>query len=90
MAEVQPLRGIRYAVEKVGDIAQVVTPPYDIISPEAQERYYARNQYNVIRLEFGKAQADDNSLNNVYTRAAATFLTRSAFIASRTACSSRA
>ncbi len=73
MAEVQPLRGIRYAVEKVGDIAQVVTPPYDIISPEAQERYYTRNQYNVIRLEFGKTQPDDNTLNNVYTRAAATF-----------------
>lgn len=73
MADVQPLRGIRYAADKVGDIAQVVTPPYDIISPEAQERYYARNPYNVIRLEFGKTLPDDTTLNNVYTRAAATF-----------------
>lgn len=73
MAEVQPLHGIRYAVDKVGDIAQVVTPPYDVISPEAQERYYARNPYNVIRLELGKTLPEDDTLNNVYTRAAATF-----------------
>ncbi|MBV9228556.1 MAG: DUF1015 domain-containing protein, partial [Chloroflexi bacterium] len=73
MAEVRPLQGLRYAGEKVGDLAQVVAPPYDVISPEAQARYYARNPYNVIRLEFGQQQARDNTLDNVYTRAAATF-----------------
>lgn len=73
MADVQPLRGIRYAREKVGDIAQVVTPPYDVINQAAQERYYVRNPYNSIRLELGKVEPDDDSLNNVYSRAAATF-----------------
>jgi len=73
MAEVRPLRGIRYVAEKVGDIAQVVTPPYDVISKEAQATYYARSPYNVIRLELGKATDEDNTLNTVYTRAAATF-----------------
>lgn len=73
MAEFLPLQGLRYDRKKVGDIAQVVTPPYDVISKEAQERYYARSPYNVIRLELGKEQSGDNSLNNVYTRAAATF-----------------
>ncbi|GAC1586846.1 MAG: DUF1015 domain-containing protein [Ktedonobacteraceae bacterium] len=72
MAEVRPLRGIRYVAEKVGDIAQVVTPPYDVITKEAQANYYARSPYNVIRLELGQAASDDNTLNNVYTRAAAT------------------
>jgi len=72
MAEVRPLRGLRYAPEKVGDLAQIVTPPFDVISPEAHARYYARNPYNVIRLELGQPQATDNTLNNVYTRAAAT------------------
>ena len=37
MAEVRPLRGIRYNTEKVGNIADVVTPPYDVISKEAQD-----------------------------------------------------
>ena len=72
MAEVRPLRGIRYNTEKVGNIADVVTPPYDVISKEAQAAYYARSPYNVIRLELGQTTPEDGTLNTVYTRAAAT------------------
>src|ERR1700730_295181 len=73
MAEVRPLRGERYASERMGDLAQVVTPPFDVISKEAQARYYERHPQNVIRLELGQEYPTDNSLNNVYTRAAATY-----------------
>ena len=73
MADVQPLRGIRYANETIGDLAQVVTPPYDVITSEAQATYYARNPYNFIRLELGQESAKDTTLNNRYTRAATTF-----------------
>jgi uncharacterized protein (DUF1015 family) len=72
MADVRPLHGIRYSSEVVSDLAQVVTPPFDVISQEAQERYYARHPYNVIRLELGKITPEDNTLNNRYTRAAQT------------------
>lgn len=72
MADVRPLRGLRYAPEMVSDLADVVTPPFDVISPEAQERYYARSPYNVIRLELGKMTSEDTTLNNRYTRAART------------------
>ncbi|HEX4204015.1 MAG TPA: DUF1015 domain-containing protein [Ktedonobacteraceae bacterium] len=71
MAEVQPLRGVRYATTE--DLAQVTTPPYDIIDGQAQERYYEWDPHNIIRLELGKTYPNDNNLNNVYTRAAATF-----------------
>ncbi len=54
-------------------MAQVVTPPYDVISTEAQARYYAQNLYNIIRLELGRESPQDNTLDNRYTRAAATF-----------------
>ncbi|HLL79019.1 MAG TPA: DUF1015 family protein, partial [Ktedonobacteraceae bacterium] len=70
MADVQPLRGIRYNGEKVGDLAEVVTPPYDVISVEEQAKYYERHPQNIIRLELGREEAGDNSLNNRYTRAA--------------------
>ena len=70
MADVRPLRGIRYSPQAVKDLAEVVTPPFDVISPEAQERYYARSPYNVIRLELGRILPDDTTLNNRYTRAA--------------------
>ena len=73
MADVQPLPGIRYSSDIVGDLAQVVTPPYDVISEEDQARYYARSPYNIIRLELGKEEPGDTSLNNRYTRAAAIF-----------------
>ncbi|MEO7020004.1 MAG: DUF1015 domain-containing protein [Ktedonobacteraceae bacterium] len=72
MADVRPLSGIRYAPEAVSELAEVVTPPFDVISAEAQERYYARNPYNVIRMELGKILPTDDTLNNCYTRAATT------------------
>lgn len=70
MADVQPLRGLRYQVDKIHDLAQVITPPFDVIDQDAQRRYYERNPYNVIRLELGQRYPTDNTLNTVYTRAA--------------------
>src|SRR5579859_6261066 len=71
MADVRPLSGIRYAA--ADQLATLVTPPYDVISPEAQARYYARHPENIIRLELGRDEPDDDTLDNRYTRAAATF-----------------
>ena len=72
MADVQPLRGLRYQTDVVRDLAQVITPPFDVIDTNAQRRYYERNSYNVIRLELGEQYPTDNTLNTVYTRAATT------------------
>jgi len=71
MADVRPLPGIRYVAAE--NLAALVTPPYDVISPEAQERYYARDPHNIIRLELGRDELGDDSLNNKYTRAATVF-----------------
>ena len=71
MADVRPLPGIRYADE--AQLATLVTPPYDVISPEAQARYYERDPHNIIRLELGRDEPGDDDLDNRYTRAAATF-----------------
>ena len=73
MADVQPLRGIHYNSDVVGNLAEVVTPPYDVISEEAQARYYGRSPYNIIRLELGLDEPGDTTLNNRYTRAASTY-----------------
>jgi len=71
MAEVKPLPGIRYAASE--SIAALVTPPYDVISPEAQTRYYERDPHNIIRLELGREEPGDDVLDNKYTRAAMLF-----------------
>jgi len=50
--EVSPLRGICYNQGIVGDLARVLCPPYDVITPEQQKLYYEESSYNAIRLEF--------------------------------------
>ncbi len=73
MAVIMPIRGLRYNPHKVVNMADVVTPPYDVIDAGAQECYYRRNPYNIIRLEYGKILSEDNEKNNRYTRAAADY-----------------
>jgi uncharacterized protein (DUF1015 family) len=73
MAIIVPIKGLRYNREKIKNLADVITPPYDIIDNKAQDIYYARHPYNIIRLEYGKIFPGDNEENNRYTRAAADF-----------------
>ncbi|MCJ7670103.1 MAG: DUF1015 domain-containing protein [Dehalococcoidia bacterium] len=56
--EVSPFRGIRYNQRIVGDLTQVICPPYDIITPEQQKLYYKKSDYNAIRLEFPEPTGD--------------------------------
>lgn len=73
MAEIAPFNGIRYNKAKVGDLTAVVTPPYDVISPEAQQAFYERHPNNVVRLDFNRETENDTAGNNRYTRAASFF-----------------
>jgi uncharacterized protein (DUF1015 family) len=51
-------------------LSQVATQPYDKITPEMQERYYAASPYNLVRIILGKRNATDTASDNPYTRAA--------------------
>ena len=70
MADIRPFRALRYNLNKV-TAAQVVTQPYDKITPAMQERYYATSPFNLVRIILGRREASDNTTENVYTRAAA-------------------
>lgn len=70
MAEIAPFRGFRYNLERIPDLADVVIPPYDVISKREQENFYARNAHSMIRLELGKSSAEDSEEDNAHTRAA--------------------
>jgi uncharacterized protein (DUF1015 family) len=70
MALVQPFRAFRYN-PSVADFGNVLTQPYDKISPAMQEKYYAADPHNLIAIEKGRVLKDDNPQSNVYTRAAA-------------------
>ncbi|MGC2421492.1 MAG: DUF1015 domain-containing protein [Candidatus Acidiferrales bacterium] len=69
MAEVHAFRAYRYDANRVA-LEDVLTQPYDKITPAMQERYYARSPYNLIAVEKGRTLAGDTAESNVYTRAA--------------------
>ncbi len=71
MPVVRPFRAWRYAPQ-TGELADLLVPPYDIISPASQDAFYTRHPHNLVRLELGREMADDDAHTNRYTRAAAT------------------
>ena len=73
MATVTAFKGLAYNPEKIKDFGDVCTPPYDIISKEEQEGFYARHPNNIIRLILGKAETSDSETVNAHSRAAGYF-----------------
>jgi uncharacterized protein (DUF1015 family) len=73
MAEVIPFRGFLYNPEIIANMDEVVTPPYDVISPQEQEGFYRRHPNNVIRLILGKARQGDQGQSDIHKRAAQYF-----------------
>jgi uncharacterized protein (DUF1015 family) len=79
MARIYPFRALRYDTSRVR-MEDVVTQPYDKISPDMQQRYYERSPYNLIRIILGKHEPNDTEpqdflpageqAHNCYTRAA--------------------
>jgi uncharacterized protein (DUF1015 family) len=72
MSQIIPFQGTLYDPAVVGDIKNVVAPPYDIIDAAGQQALHDRHPQNIIRLELGLDQAGDSPTQNRYTRATAT------------------
>ena len=73
MATVSPFRGWRYNPDAVGDMASVLCPPYDMITPESQEALKRQNQYNVIHLEAGEGLDWNASAKEQYAETSGLF-----------------
>jgi uncharacterized protein (DUF1015 family) len=54
MPEIRPFAGITYRVEQDA-LARVLAPPYDVITPDLQERLYARDPRNIVRVVLSRA-----------------------------------
>ena len=72
MATVRPFQGILYDPQRV-ELSRVLAPPYDVISPVDQRRYYQQDPHNVVRLIAGEVRPSDTPEDNKYTRAAGFF-----------------
>jgi uncharacterized protein (DUF1015 family) len=62
MADLQPLRTLRYEPNAVGSLSDVIAPPYDVIDDAMRAELAARSPYNVVHIDLPPS----------YERAAAT------------------
>ena len=58
MADVQPLRALRYDLSKVGALADVTAPPYDVIDAEQRAALIARSAHNIVAIDLPEGEED--------------------------------
>lgn len=57
MVDILPFRGVRYDPAAAGgSLADLVAPPYDVISPAEQSALYEKHPANVVRLILGREE----------------------------------
>jgi uncharacterized protein (DUF1015 family) len=69
MAEVAPLKALRYNLEKTGGLQPVVAPPYDVIDAELKAKLQAQSPYNAVTIDLPEALPNHGDR---YAQAAAT------------------
>jgi uncharacterized protein (DUF1015 family) len=69
MAEISAFRAIRFDPSRV-NLADVIAPPYDVLSADDRAALYARSPHNIVRLILNREEPQDGPLDR-YQRAAA-------------------
>src|SRR2546423_8321664 len=70
MAEIQPLRALRYDLRTVGALDAVAAPPYDVMDGAKRAELAARSPFNVVEVDLPRAPAGDD---DPYLHAQTTF-----------------
>ena len=52
-----PFRGLRYAQDRVSGLAEVTSPPYDVIAHDAEDHLLASDPHNIVRLILPRQKA---------------------------------
>jgi uncharacterized protein (DUF1015 family) len=68
LAKIFPFQPYLYS-GSAGPLGNLVTQPYDKISPAMRSRYLGLSPYNLVRVILGERKPDDSETDNVYTRA---------------------
>src|SRR5919109_887490 len=59
MADVQPLRTLRYEPAAVGSLEAVIAPPYDVIDDRQRAELAARSPFNVVEIDLPRPNGGD-------------------------------
>jgi uncharacterized protein (DUF1015 family) len=71
MVDIRAFRGIIYSFGKGSQAADLLAPPYDVITKTDREKLAVRHPHNVVRLILPESRQDDSETENQYSRAAA-------------------
>jgi uncharacterized protein (DUF1015 family) len=63
VADVQPLRALRYDLRAVGSLEAVVAPPYDVIDEAMRAELVAKSPLNVVEVDLPRADDGDPYLH---------------------------
>jgi uncharacterized protein (DUF1015 family) len=63
MAEIQPLKTLRYEPRVVGSLDAVTAPPYDVIDDEERAVLAERSPFNVVEIDLPRANGGDPYLH---------------------------
>lgn len=73
MAEIAPLKGLVYNASLTGNLRDLVSPPYDVVTPEQQAAFHRAHPNNVMHLILGAQHEDDQTPYDWHERAAVSF-----------------
>lgn len=73
MARIAPFRGLRYNKEKIANMEDVVTPPYDVIDEQSRNALFKKNPYNMVQLDLAKSVDAGAMSDERYQQARQTF-----------------
>jgi uncharacterized protein (DUF1015 family) len=59
MADVQPLKTLRYDLNAVGSLEDVIAPPYDVIDDQERAQLLARSPFNVVEIDLPQVNGGD-------------------------------
>ncbi|GAG97695.1 unnamed protein product [marine sediment metagenome] len=64
MVDILPLNGLFYNENKIRNISNVISPPYDVISPPLEKMLYNLDPYNIINLILPKGDSKEKYKNS--------------------------
>lgn len=69
MANIKPFKGYIYNTDKIGELSNVISPPYYNLPHDVKKSLYDMSEYNSVRLFSGMDYETDNANENRFTRA---------------------
>lgn len=73
MADIAPLKGLIYNLDKVDGQGRLFAPPYDVVTAEEQAGFHAAHPYNVMHLILGASRPEDGHEYAWHARAGEAF-----------------